>query len=651
MISVNQLTLRFGGHTLFENIAFLINRRDRIGLVGRNGIGKTTLMKVLNKQMQYDEGSISIPNHCTIGYLPQHLNFHDSKTVIEEALTAFDEANYLEKQISSLTESVSSRTDYESESYLELINQLTEYTDRYHILGGNKRLALTEQALKGLGFLSSDFEKPTGHFSGGWRMRIELAKLILKKPDLLMLDEPTNHLDIEAIEWLETFLKEYPGAVLLVSHDRRFLDSLTNRTIEIANKRIYDYPVAYSKYVNLMEERLATQQAAYNNQQKQIKETQDFIERFRYKATKAVQVQSRIKSLEKLERIEIDTFDQASMNIRFPPAPRAGDIVLEGENITVSYGNLKVLDKIGIIIERGEKVTFVGKNGEGKTTLVKTILNNTTYTGTLKIGHNVKIGYFAQNQNELLNPEKTVFQTIDDIATGEIRKKVRDLLGSFLFSGDDIDKPVKVLSGGEKSRLALACMLLEPINLLILDEPTHHLDMISKNILKQALIKYDGALIIVSHDRDFLDGLTDKVYEFRNKTIIEHRGGIETFLSKRRIERLQDLNTNYKAIANKEITANNKQTTNKQQYNRRKEYDREIRKTEAELKKTENEINKLENELKQLQILLANPDNISDKEPFIRYNSLQHSIDTLSTQWLELSEIIEKLTNEKETLP
>ena len=451
MISVNQLTLRFGDFTLFENISFLINERDRIGLVGRNGIGKSTLMKILNKEMKYDEGSLAFPNECTVGYLPQHLDFSDQLNVIEETSTAFHEVNLLEEQIEKITTEVANRTDYESESYLELINKLAEYTDRYHILGGDKRTALIEQTLKGLGFLSSDFERPTNEFSGGWRMRIELAKLILQKPDLLMLDEPTNHLDIEAIEWLESFLKDYPGAVLIISHDRRFLDSLTNRTIEIANKRIYDYPVPYSKYVDLMEERMESQQAAYDNQQKKIKETQEFIDRFRYKATKAVQVQSRIKSLEKMEIVEVDSFDQATMNIKFPPSPRSGDVVVEAENISVSYGSLQVLDNVGITIERGEKISFVGRNGEGKTTMVKAILKEVeTSGGYLKIGHNVKTGYFAQHQNELLDPEKTVFQTIDDIATGEMRTKTRDILGAFLFSGEDVDKPVKVLSGGER---------------------------------------------------------------------------------------------------------------------------------------------------------------------------------------------------------
>jgi ATP-binding cassette subfamily F protein 3 len=649
MISVNQLSLRFGGFTLFENVSFLINDRDRIGLVGRNGIGKTTLMKILNRQMQYDEGSVAFPNHCSVGYLPQHLSFTDQFTVMQETLTAFQEVNQLENQIAKITEDVAQRTDYESDSYADLINKLTEVTDRYHILGGDKRIALAEQTLKGLGFQPTDFERPTDQFSGGWRMRIELAKLILQRPDLLMLDEPTNHLDIEAIEWLESFLKDYPGAVFLISHDRRFLDSLTNRTIEIANKRIYDYPVPYTKYVELMEERMETQQAAYENQQKKIKDTQEFIDRFRYKATKAVQVQSRIKSLDKMERIEVDTFDQAAMHLKFPPAPRSGDVVIDGEDISMSYGSLQVLDNVGILIERGEKVSFVGRNGEGKSTMVKMVQNQVNFTGTLKIGHNVKIGYFAQNQNELLNPNKTVFQTIDDVAVGEIRKKVRDILGSFLFSGEDIDKPVKILSGGEKSRLALACMLLEPVNLLIMDEPTHHLDMISKNILKQALLQFEGTLIIVSHDRDFLEGLTDKVYEFRNKKIREHRGGIQIFLDKRRLERLQDLNSNSRTSQKKDQASDGETgSSNKQQFGRRKEYDKEIRKVQTQVERTESEIHSLETELEALKVLLSNPANITEKAPFLRYNAIQEELEVLSARWMEHSEEVERLSKERE---
>ncbi|MDD4747157.1 MAG: ABC-F family ATP-binding cassette domain-containing protein, partial [Salinivirgaceae bacterium] len=497
----------------------------------------------------------------------------------------------------------------------------------------------------------SDFDRSTHEFSGGWRMRIELVKLILQKPDLLMLDEPTNHLDIEAIEWLELFLKDYPGAVFLISHDRRFLDSLTNRTIEIANKRVYDYPVPYSKYVDLMQERLETQQSAYDNQQKKLKDTTDFIERFRYKATKAVQVQSRIKALEKMDMIEVDTFDQSSMNMKFPLAPRSGDIVVDGEGISVSYGDLNVLNDVNLLIDRGEKVSFVGRNGEGKTTMVKMLLGQLEGEGKLKLGHNVKVGYFAQNQNELLDPNLTVFETIDNMAVGEMRKKVRDILGSFLFSGEDIDKPVKVLSGGEKSRLALACMLLESVNLLILDEPTHHLDMISKNILKQALIQYNGSLIIVSHDRDFLDGLTYKVYEFKNKKIREHRGGIEVFLEKRRLERLQDLNSTVKvdkSESNDTSTANT--TSNKEMFGRRKEVDREIRKAQNKVTQIESEIHKLEDELEALKVKLSNPTDISDQKPFIRYNKVQKEMEHLSEQWMICSEEVEKLVQKKEEM-
>ncbi|HON19640.1 MAG TPA: ABC-F family ATP-binding cassette domain-containing protein [Salinivirgaceae bacterium] len=635
MISVNQLSVRFGGFTLFENISFLINPRDRIGLIGRNGIGKSTLMKILCRQMSDFEGSISFPNSCTLGYLPQHLSVSDTCTLVEETAKAFEEINQIEKLIESLNQKIASSHEYTSPEYLANIARLTEATERYHLLGGDKRDAQIEQTLKGLGFLVSDFNKPTSEFSGGWRMQIELAKLILQKPNLLMLDEPTNHLDIESIEWLENYLKDYPGAVILISHDRRFLDSITNRTIEIANKRIYDYPVAYSKYIELMEQRLETQKAAFENQQKKIKDTEAFIERFRYKATKAIQVQSRIKALEKLERIEIDTFDTKVMNLKFPPAPRSGDIVVECENISVSYQTYRVLDSVNLLIERGEKVAFVGRNGEGKTTMVKVILDQVPHHGIKKIGHNVTIGYYAQNQIELLNPKKTVLQTIDDIAVGDIRTKVRDILGAFLFSGDDIDKPVAVLSGGEKARLSLACMLLKPINLLIMDEPTHHLDMLSKDILKSALLNYDGALILVSHDRDFLDGLTDKIFEFRDKKIREHLGGINQFLDKRRLERLQDLNSTRRDEQQPNKPSN---TESKEQYLKRKEFEKELRKIQVKIQKLEEEIHQKEKKLEEIGHALAQPENLSNQNLYLDYNQIKNQIEQLSEMWLSLTE-------------
>lgn len=645
MISINQLTVRFGGFVLFENISFLINDKERIGLVGRNGIGKSTLMKILNSQQSYDEGSIAIPQGSTAGYLPQHLAFNDRFTVLEEALQAFTEVNRLDEELQRLTGDIASRTDYLSEDYAKQTDKMADINHHLRILGGDKRMALCEQALKGLGFKESDFSRLTSEFSGGWRMRIELAKLLLQKPSLLMLDEPTNHLDIEAIEWLEAFLDDYPGAVFIISHDRRFLDSLTNRTIEIANKKIYDYPASYSRYAELLEERLETQRAAYSNQQKKIKDTQEFIDRFRYKATKASQVQSRIKALNRMDLVEVETFDRSKMNLRFPPAPRSGEITLEGENISVSYDRLNVLENVGLIIERGEKIAFAGRNGEGKTTMVKIILGQKSFTGKLKTGHNVKIGYFAQNQTDLLNPNLTVFQTIDNIAVGEIRTKVRDILGAFLFSGEDIDKPVKVLSGGEKARLAFACMLLEPVNLLILDEPTHHLDMVSKNILKQALVKFDGSVIIVSHDRDFLTGLTTKTYEFRDKKIIEHLGGIQVFLDKRKIERIQDLNINAVPENRKISTAT--EGNNKELYNKRKYLDREIRKAQTKEEQLQQAIDKTENEINAIQDILTNPENVENKSVFKRYDEAKYELEILTAQWLEAAENVEKLKNER----
>jgi len=645
MISASQLTVRFGGFVLFENISFLINDCERIGLIGRNGVGKTTLMKILNREQTFDEGNVSYKIDSTVGYLPQHLAFNDCYTVMDETLQAFSELNQLEETLSKLTAELSGRTDYHSDEYSKLTNRIADINHHISILGGEKRMALTEQALKGLGFKENDFNRLTSEFSGGWRMRIELAKLLLKKPNLLMLDEPTNHLDIEAIEWLETFLNDYPGAVVITSHDRRFLDALTNRTIEIANKKIYDSPAPYSKYVELMQERIETQRSAYVNQQKKIKDIQVFIDRFRYKATKASQVQSRIKALEKMDKIEVDTFDLSKMNLRFPPAPHSGEIVLEGEELSVSYGDLNVLEKVGFIIERGEKVAFVGRNGEGKTTLVKMILNQKDFTGILKTGFHVKTGYYAQNQTDILDLNKTVFQTVDEIATGEIRTKIRDILGAFLFSGEDIDKPVKILSGGERARLAFACLLLEPVNLLILDEPTHHLDMISKNILKQALLKFEGSIILVSHDRDFISGLTTKTYEFRDKKIREHLGDIQLFLDKRKIERIQDLNIN--SNIQKETVSTKSISENKELFNKRKEIDRDIRKFQNRTEQFEHKIKETEKEIEKIQKLLSNPEQIENKTIFKRYDEAKYELEILTMQWLETSEEIEKLKTER----
>ena len=510
MVSVQDISVSFGSFDLLTNISFLINDQDRIGLAGKNGAGKSTLLKIISGHQSPTSGQIDMSKEVTIGYLPQQMKVDDTTTVINETITAFSELIGLSEEIEYCSSEIARREDYESADYLKLCDHLTVVEERYRMLGGTNYMAEAEVTLLGLGFERKDFERPTSELSGGWRMRIELAKILLRKPSLFLLDEPTNHLDIESIQWLETFLAGYPGAVVLVSHDRAFLDNVTRRTIEISLGKIYDYKASWSKYLVLREERREQQLASYRNQQKMIDDTEKFIDRFRYKATKAVQVQSKIKQLDKVERLEVDEEDKSAINLRFPPAPRSGTVVVEADTLTKKYGSLTVLNKIDFKISRGEKVAFVGRNGEGKTTLSKVIIGEVDWEGNLKIGHNVKIGYFAQNQDVLLDESRTVLQTIDDIAKGDIRTKIRDMLGAFLFRGDDVEKKVKVLSGGERARLALVKLLLEPTNLLVLDEPTNHLDMRSKDILKQALIKYDGTLIVVSHDRDFLDGIVGK---------------------------------------------------------------------------------------------------------------------------------------------
>ena len=541
MVSVNNVSVLFGSFILLDEVSFLITRQERIGLTGRNGAGKSTLMKIIAGLQDPTAGSVERPRDLTVGYLEQQMTVSDTTTVMEETLTAFAEIKALEQEIDDVTREIAERTDYESESYHNLCDRLHSAGERHQLLGGSDYTALAGQTLAGLGFSPEEYNRPTRELSGGWRMRVELAKILLRKPDLILLDEPTNHLDIESIMWLEGFLETYPGAVILVSHDRTFLDNVTRRTVEISLGRIYDYRVPYTQYTVLRRERREQQTAAYRNQQKMIEDAERFIERFRYKPTKAVQVQSKIKQLKKLDRIEIEDEDTSAMNIRFSPAPRSGTVVVEADEASKRYGSHLVLDSISLKIERGEKVAFVGRNGEGKTTLARMILGQTDHEGTLKRGHNVSIGYFAQNQDELLNDELTVFETVDRIARGDIRTRLRDILGAFLFHGDDIDKKVKVLSGGERSRLAIVQLLLEPYNLLLLDEPTNHLDIRSKEILKQALIKFDGTLIVVSHDRDFLDGLVNKVYEFRNRKIRIHLGGIAEFLRSRKIESLREL--------------------------------------------------------------------------------------------------------------
>lgn len=633
MVSVRDIGVSFGSFTLMKDISFLINNQDRIGLAGRNGAGKSTLLKIISGLQQPTTGAVEIPGEVTIGYLPQQMKISDTTSIIDETLTAFAPLLNLETEISHCRIEIAEREDYESQEYLDLCDHLSVIEARYSILGGNDYMAEAEQALSGLGFERTDFDKPTAHLSGGWRMRIELAKVLLGKPSLLLLDEPTNHLDIESIRWLEVFLKGFPGSVILVSHDKAFLDNITTRTLEISAGKLYDYKVPYSQYLTLRQERRDQLLAAYKNQRKTIEDTEKFIERFRYKASKAVQVQSRVKQLDKVARIELDDDFQPVMDVRFAPAPRAGTIVFEAEKLSKSYGNNLVLENTGIIIERGEKVAFVGRNGEGKTTLAKIILGEVDYSGLLKIGHNVRIGYFAQNQDELLNEDKTVFQTIDEVAVGDIRTKIRDLLGAFLFPGQDIEKKVKVLSGGERSRLALVKLLLEPFNLLLLDEPTNHLDMRSKEILKKALLKYDGTLIIVSHDRDFLDGLVKKVYEFRHHKIKQHIGGIYDFLRKKEAENLllqQQSQTGQQKkrvqVVAQDEGSGAQPATAKQKYKERKEQSRNLRKLEKKVEDSELKIHNLETLIAEMDTLMQNPLTPPDNDFYSKYNQLKNTL-------------------------
>lgn len=629
MISINQISVYFGSFCLFSDISFLINPRDRIGLVGKNGAGKSSLLKIIIGELGHEEGTISMPTDISLGYLPQQMKVSNHRTVIKETMSAFEEIVKLEKQIGKFNLELSERSDYESESYIKIIDKLHHASERYQLLEGDSIHASLEQTLIGLGFKRSDFDRPTSELSGGWRMRIELAKILLQNPKVLLLDEPTNHLDIESIQWLEDFLKDYPGAVLLISHDRAFLDNVTQRTIEISLGKIYDYKVAYSMFEGLRQDRIDQQLATFQNQQKKIEDTERFIERFRYKSTKAVQVQSRIKKLEKMEQIEVDTQDTSKIHFKFPPAPHCGNIVLEAKDLSKSYGQLEVLKNIDLSLLKGEKIAFIGRNGEGKSTLSKIIIGELEHSGLSKTGHNVKIGYYAQNQDELLDENKTVFEIIDDAATGDMRTKTRDLLGSFLFSGETIDKKVKVLSGGERSRLALAKMLLEPVNLLVLDEPTNHLDMASKDILKRALLSFDGTIILVSHDRYFLDGLVDKVYEFRNKKTIEHLGGIYEFLRKRKLESLKEIERKKSEVKQKVENSSDQ----KKLYEQRKELDREIRKVAGKVSKSEEKIARLEAKIEEMDQLLANPDNISDQALFGDYGKFKKELEIEMENW------------------
>ena len=641
MVSIDNLTVAFGGFTLLDNISFVLNRNERVALTGKNGAGKSTLLKIMAGLQQPSSGNISLPKEVSIGYLPQQMKLSDGRTVRQEASLAFEHLQKMEKELERLHQEMMERTDYESDAYRQVIERATDLQELLQMSGIHNFEAEVEKTLTGLGFSRADLERPTREFSGGWRMRIELAKILLQAPDVLLLDEPTNHLDIESIQWLENFLSTHANAVMLVSHDRAFLDAVTTRTVEIMLGDIHDYKVSYSKYVELRKERREQQQRAYENQQKQIKDTEDFIERFRYKATKSNQVQSRIKQLEKIDRIEVDEVDNSRLNLKFPPAPRSGSYPVIMEEVEKRYGDHLVFSNVTLTIERGEKIAFVGKNGEGKSTLVKCIMQEIDHGGKLELGHNVKIGYFAQNQAQLLDEEMTVFETIDHVAVGDIRTKIRDILGAFMFGGEASDKKVKVLSGGERSRLAMIRLLLEPVNLLILDEPTNHLDLASKDVLKKAIREFDGTAIIVSHDRDFLDGLVDKVYEFGNGKVREHIGGIYNFLTKKKMETLQQLELSTSPTSRKE-EKREEPTENKLSYQEQKEQNRQQRRLEKQVAEAEQKVALLEVKLKKMEEQLATPEGASNMELLQQYLEVKARLDQAMNNW-------ERATTELET--
>ena len=650
MISIEGLSVAFGGNTLFDNITYVINKKDRIALVGKNGAGKSTMLKIIAGLQAPTSGSVNMPKDLTVGYLPQQMNLSDTRTVMEEAEQAFSHIFELQSRIERMNTELSERTDYESEYYQELIERVSNANEQLALIGASNYQAEIEKTLIGLGFTREDFGRDTSEFSGGWRMRIELAKLLLQRPDVLLLDEPTNHLDIESIQWLESFLSTRANAVVLVSHDRAFIDNVTTRTIEISLGRIYDYQVNYSRYVVLRQERLEQQMRAYENQQKQIQDTEAFIERFRYKATKSVQVHSRFKQLAKLERVEVDEVDTSRLNLKFPPAPRSGDYPIIAEGVGKNYGSHVVFSNATFTIKRGEKVAFVGKNGEGKSTLVKCIMGEIPYTGTLKIGHNVKIGYFAQNQASLLDESITVFDTIDRVAVGDIRTKIRDILGAFMFGGEASDKKVKVLSGGEKTRLAMIRLLLEPVNLLILDEPTNHLDMRTKDVLKQAIRDFNGTVILVSHDREFLDGLVSKVYEFGGGQVREHLGGIYDFLESRKLDSLRELEqratvskTEKDGNISKDSASSAKSEDSKLSYGEQKEFARRLRKAEKVVADIESEIAGLEKRIAEVEEKLATPDGAADTSLYELHGQLKKQLDDVMWKWSEASEVLDKL--------
>lgn len=644
MISVEGLKVEFGVKPLFTDVGFVVNDTDRIALVGKNGAGKSTLLKILCGRQKPTSGVVSVPNDTTIGYLPQVMNLQDDTTVREETRKAFSDTTRLKERLDDMQQQMAERTDYDSDDYIQLVERFTQEHERYMMLGGENYEAEIERTLVGLGFTRDDLNRPTKEFSGGWRMRIELAKILLRKPDVLLLDEPTNHLDIESIQWLEQFLVQSAKAVVLVSHDRAFINNVTNRTLEITCGRVEDYRVKYDEYVVLRKERREQQLRAYENQQKEIADMKDFIEKFRYKPTKAVQVQSRIKQLAKIVPIEVDEVDNSALRLKFPPCLRSGDYPVICDEVRKDYGNHTVFDHVTFIIKRGEKVAFVGKNGEGKSTLVKCIMNEIPFTGSLKIGHNVQIGYFAQNQAQLLDEELTVFDTINQVATGDMRLRINDLLGAFMFGGETSEKKVKVLSGGERSRLAMIKLLLEPVNLLILDEPTNHLDMPSKDVLKEAIKVFDGTAIIVSHDREFLDGLVDKVYEFGGGRVKEHLGGIYDYL------RSHDADTIHAALSANAHTPDKtvipsevKEGNGKQNYAEHKEQQKKIRKAERAVKETEEKVARLEIRKTELDKLLAKPDNAANMDLIAEYTDIMQQLDKENERWMVLSEELEKI--------
>lgn len=640
MVGINELTVHFGERYLFNKVSFLINKQDRIGLVGKNGAGKSTMLKIIAGVNQSDGGNVSTPADFTFGYLPQDMDFSHGKTVLEETKSVFKEVNEINAKIEDINHQLETRTDYESDSYMDLLNHLNDYNERLSIIGGFTVDADVETILKGLGFTPKDFTRQTDEFSGGWRMRIELAKILLTKSDLLLLDEPTNHLDIESIQWLEDFLKVYHGAVVLISHDKAFLDHVTNRTIEISLGKIYDYKTYYSKYLEQRQERREQQIAAFTNQQKQIADTEKFIERFRSKASKAVQVQSRVKQLDKIDRIEIDEEDTASMRFYFPPAPRSGKVVVEASGVGKSFGDKKVFDDANFFIETGKKIAFVGKNGEGKTTMTKIMVGELEHEGELKIGHNVNLSYFAQNQAEELDKELSVFEAIDQCAHGEIRKQVRNLLGAFMFGGEEADKKIKVLSGGERARVALCKLMLEPVNLLVLDEPTNHLDIRSKEVLKNALKKYDGTLVVISHDRDFLDGLVEEMYEFKDGKVKQFLGGVYDFLKSKKVDSIREFEQNVKVVAKVEKVV----TENKLSFEEKKQMEKDLKKTQNKINKLENQVEELEAKIEELSNDLHDPTKYSDAL-LEQYNAAKQELEQVMTDWEENQLLEEELKN------